>query len=239
MIIWAPCVMIGIWATSAVVGGQPVIPPDFADMNKVLPIMVKKLASPTLGALLAGGIFAAVMSSLDAQFLSLGSLFTNDIVSHYAAKDRFSEKQLVFIGRVFIVVIVAICWWLGMILESKRQGVFALGVWCFSGFASLFPLLFSAIYWRRVTKAGAYASVLAAAATWFWLFRDSEFGKKGELGHWGFTPVTIIFAAATIALILVSLITPPPSQETINKFFTPSPKPLISQSATPRADYAR
>ncbi|MDO8630741.1 MAG: sodium:solute symporter family protein, partial [Phycisphaerales bacterium] len=111
MVIWAPCVIIGIWATSAIINGQPVIPPEFAEANKVLPLMVKKLASPFLGALLAGGIFAAVMSSLDAQFLSLGSMFTNDIVAQYAKKDRFSEKQLVFIGRMFIVVIVAVSWW--------------------------------------------------------------------------------------------------------------------------------
>lgn len=224
MIIWAPCVMIGIWATSAIYEGKPVIPPDFAEANKVLPIMVKKLASPLLGALLAGGIFAAVMSSLDAQFLSLGSMFTNDIVARYTRKNRFTEKQLVIIGRVFIVFIVGISYALGLSLAGQR-GVFALGVWCFAGFASLFPLLFAAIYWRRVTKAGAYASILAAAAVWFWLFRDSDYGALGEHTHWGLTPVTFIFTAATVALILVSLITRPPLPSTVDKFFAPRVDP--------------
>lgn len=219
MVIWAPCVMIGIWATSAVFEGKPVIPPDFAEANKVLPLMVKKLASPLLGALLAGGIFAAVMSSLDAQFLSLGSMFTNDIVARYARKNRFSEKQLVIIGRVFILAIVGISYWLGLSLAEKRQGVFALGVWCFAGFASLFPLLFASIYWRRVTKAGAYASILAAGATWFYLFRDSGYGAIGEHAHAGLTPVTFIFIAATAALIVVSLVTRPPAAATLDKFF--------------------
>ena len=221
MIIWAPCVMIGIWATSAIYDGKPVIPPDFAEANKVLPIMVKKLASPMLGALLAGGIFAAVMSSLDAQFLSLGSMFTNDIVARYARKDRFTEKQLIIIGRVFIFAIVGISYWLGLSLAGKR-GVFALGVWCFAGFASLFPLLFAAIYWRRATKAGAYASILAAAAVWFWLFQDAGYGARGEHTHWGLTPVTFIFTAATVALVLVSLMTRPPAPATVEKFF-PAP----------------
>ena len=94
----------------------------FAEANKILPLIVKKLTSPALGALLAGGIFAAVMSSLDAQFLSLGSMFTNDIVAHYSRKDRFGEKQLVLIGRLFIVAIVAISYWLGLELQSKRPG---------------------------------------------------------------------------------------------------------------------
>lgn len=220
MVIWAPCVMIGIWATSAIVDGQGVIPPDFPRPNGVLPLMVKKLASPVMGALLAAGIFAAVMSSLDAQFLSLGSMFTNDIVAHYAGPSRFTERQLVLISRVFIVVIVGIAYLLALWWRESR--VYNLGVWSFSGFASLFPLLFAAIYWRRVTKAGAYASILAAAATWFWLFGKSEFGKTAEASFMGLTPVTFIVAAATVALIFVSLITSPPSPATVGKFFVPS-----------------
>jgi SSS family solute:Na+ symporter len=218
MIIWLPCVMIGIWATSAVVNGQPVISPEHTNPNLVLPIMVKKLASPLLNALLAGGIFAAVMSSMDAQFLALGSMFANDVAGHYIGKDRFTDRQLVWIGRVFIVIIVAVSYVLALRLEGTR-GVFNLGVWCFSGFASLFPLIFASIYWKRVTKAGAYASLLAAAAVWFYLFKQSGYGRLGEVAYQGLTPVTLIFTAATVALVLVSLVTKPPSPATIEKFF--------------------
>lgn len=217
MVIWAPCVMIGIWATSAILNGQPVIPADFARPNGVLPMIVKKLASPALGAFLAAGIFAAVMSSMDAQFLALGSMFTNDLVAHYVGKDRFTDKQLVFIGRVFILVVVVISYLLALWWRDSR--VFNLGVWCFSGFASLFPVLFAAIYWRRVTKAGVYASILAASAVWIWLFSESQFGKSAEPLHYGLTPVTFIFTAAVVALVLVSLVTRPPSAATVAKFF--------------------
>ncbi len=217
MVIWVPCVIVGLWATSAIHDGQPVIPPEFARPNGVLPLMVKKLASPMMGALLAAGIFAAVMSSMDAQFLAMGSMFANDVVGHYIGRDRFTDRQLVFIGRIFIVIVVAASFLLALSWRESR--VFNLGVWCFTGFASLFPLLFASIYWRRVTKAGAYASLLAAAATWFWLFRDSQYGKLSEQAHWGLTPATLVFAAATVALVAVSLITRAPSRATIEKFF--------------------
>ncbi len=217
MVIWAPCVMIGIWATSAIYNGQPVIPPEFAEPNKVLPMMVRKLASPVMGAFLAAGIFAAVMSSMDAMFLALGSMFANDIAGHYIGRDRFSDRQLVWIGRVFIILVVAVSYFLA--LQWRQSRVFNLGVWCFTGFASLFPVLFASIYWRRATKAGAYASILAAAATWFFLFRDAGYGASGEPVRWGLTPVTFVFTASTLALILVSLITRPPSAATIQKFF--------------------
>ncbi len=217
MVIWAPCVMIGIWATSAIYNGQPVIPPEFAEPNKILPVMVRKLASPVMGAFLAAGIFAAVMSSMDAMFLALGSMFANDIAGHYIGHDRFSDRQLVWIGRVFIVLVVAVSYVLA--LQWRQSRVFSLGIWCFTGFASLFPVLFAAIYWRRATKIGAYASILAAAGTWFYFFREAGYGASGEPVHWGLTPVTLVFGASTLALILVSLITRPPSPSTVAKFF--------------------
>ncbi|MFQ5413484.1 MAG: sodium:solute symporter family protein, partial [Phycisphaerae bacterium] len=83
MIVWVPCVLVGVWATSAALQGHTVIPPGFTNPNAVLAVMLKKLTSPVLGGLLTAGILAAIMSSLDSQFLCIGSIFTNDIVGHY------------------------------------------------------------------------------------------------------------------------------------------------------------
>ena len=164
MLVWVPCVLIGIWATSAIMDGKPVIPPSLTNPNAVLAIMVKKMTNPWLGGFLTAGILAAIMSSLDSQFLCIGSIFTNDIAGHYIAHERLSDRQKVFIGRVFVVCIVAVTYLIAVLW--KTTGVFSLAVWCFSGFASLFPLVFASIYWRRASKAGAYACVLVAAAVW-------------------------------------------------------------------------
>lgn len=217
MIVWVPCVMIGVWATSAIVGGKPVIPPDFPNANAVLAIMVKKLTSPLLGGFLVAGILAAIMSSLDSQFLCIGSIFTNDIVAHYFTRDQLSDKQRVLYGRVFVVVIVVVTYLIAVTFRSR--GVFPMAVWCFSGFASLFPLVFAALYWRRVTKAGAYACVLATAITWSWLFAKSGFGANRAFLFMEMMPVATIFGASTLALVVVSLVTKPPSSRTIEKFF--------------------
>ena len=70
-------------------------------------------------------------------------------------------------------------------LAEPRQ-VFPLGVWCFSGFTGLFPLVFASIYWRRTTKAGAIASVLVTAAAWLWLFQPERLRRRPELFRfWG------------------------------------------------------
>ena len=220
MIVWVPCVLIGVWATSAVVDGKPVIPPGFANPNAVLVVMVKKLATPMVGGFLSAGILAAIMSSLDSQFLCIGSIFTNDIVGHYIGHDKMSDRNKLITGRVFVVLIVLATYLLGLKFATTRS-VFTLGVWCFTGFASLFPLVFAALYWKRTTKMGAYSCVLATAATWIWLFAESGYGANREFLYLGMMPVATIISASTAALVLVSLITRPPSPATVGKFFPP------------------
>lgn len=220
MIVWVPCVLIGAWAAA-----KGVVPPPFYEnpgesANKVLGFLVGK-TSPILGGLLAAGVLAAIMSSLDSQFLCIGTMFTEDLVVHYGGKDRFSDKQVVVLARSFIIAIVVVTYVLSL---ADPPGVFDLGIWCFSGFASLFPLAFAAVYWRGLTKFGAYACVLAAFGTWIWLFSQSNYGKNEEFlltipGGYEVMPVTGMIAASTVALVVVSFITPKPSAETLAKFF--------------------
>ncbi len=223
LVVWFPCVLIGVWATTGLI---KIPPPIAADPNKVLGFMVKSLSGDVLGGFLLAGVLAAIMSSLDSQFLCIGTMFTTDIVLHYAGRDRFSDRQIVRISRGFIIAVVAVCYALSLTNIAQTR-VFQLGIWCFTGFASLFPLAFLAVYWRGLTKWGAYAGVLTTAILWFWMFRQSEFGA---LENWsvdiplGATtlhtmPVASVFLASALVTVLVSCMTPRPSQATLDKFF--------------------
>ncbi len=75
------------------------------------------------------------------------------------------------------MLIVGVTYWLS--LQGYRS-VFVLGVWCFSGFAALFPLVFAALYWKRLTAAGAVSGILAMIGSWLYLFRDSEWGGNRD-----------------------------------------------------------
>lgn len=218
MIVWLPCVLIGTWATSATIDGKPLFPPDF-HANAVLPVLVGKVSTPLLGGLLTAGILAAIMSSLDSQFLCMGTMFTEDIVVHYASENRFTEKQIVTLARVFIVAVVAVTY--GLSLFDPRR-VFTLGIWCFSGFTALVPLVAASLYWKRLTKAGGYACVLVAMASWLWFFHDSGYAADPKYSFLGMLPVATITACSTAAMILVSLLTRPPSDATLKKFFPES-----------------
>lgn len=220
MIVWVPCVMIGLWATAATLpNGDPM---TFANANQVLPKMVNVLVhSPWITGILMAGILAAIMSSLDSQFMCLSTMFTKDVVVR-ATGERFSDKQLLWMGRGFVVCIVAVTYALSLI--KLPVNVFALGVWCFSGFGGLFPIVFAAVYWKRVTKAGAIAALLLSAAVWGGLlYYDLAIYKKdhphGDMLIGGMMPVAAIFTTCLVTLVLVSLATKAPSPGTLAKFF--------------------
>ncbi len=225
LIVWLPCVMIGVWATAPTALG-----PD-AKENLVLAMMVQRLAGPVLAGLLTAGILAAIMSSLDSQFLCLGTMFTNDVVLHYGDRDRFSDKQIVWMARCFVAVIVAATY--GISLLSPRS-IFDTAIWCFSGFVGLFPLVFASIYWRKLTAAGAWASVTTTVVIWNAMFyqwcqlpaKSPPYSFPGS--PWPsaefvlippLMPVVTIFVASSIVLVVVSLLTKPPSEATLTRFF--------------------
>ena len=211
MIVWAPCVLIGVWATSEAAGVPAAVSP-----NAVLTFLVKKLSGPVLTGFLSAGILAAIMSSLDSQFLCMGTMFTNDLVLQYAGRERFSDRQTVWMARGFIIFVVAVTYVLSL---YAQQSVFSLGIWCFTGFASLFPLVVAALYWKRLTKAGAYAAVLGTAVAWLYFFYDSGFGKDRGYTVVGMMPVAVVMMVSLVAMVAVSLATRPPSAGTLAKFF--------------------
>ncbi|TVQ03866.1 MAG: sodium:solute symporter family protein, partial [Planctomycetaceae bacterium] len=236
LIVWLPCVLLGVWATTPLLaeavesvwmargldGPPPAIP---GNPNYILPFMVKTLTPPLLGGFLAAGILAAIMSSLDSQFLCLGTIFNNDIVMHYRGEDRVSQSQQVVWTRGFVIGIVSICYAIYLLTEANAASVFALGIWCFSGFTALFPIVFAAVYWRKLSKAGAYSGLSAAVISWLVLFYFAWTGDQ-NLGSFvvnlplggdqvlALTPVVVMFASSLLTTVGVSLITPPPGPET-------------------------
>ena len=87
--------------------------------------------------------------------------------------------------------------------------------------AAATPLVFAAVHWRRATKAGAYAAILATMTVWAYFFHRSGYGGEYTIAG-GVMPAALCFGAGATALIVTSLLTRPPSQETIDKFFPPA-----------------
>lgn len=210
LLVWLPCILIGVWAAGH---GIESANPN-AVLGKTLAVLV---SSPILSGMLLAGILAAIMSSLDSQFMCMSTMFTHDIAERLASKP-LTDRQKLVMGRIFVVVIVAVVYGLSL-LEPRK--VFELGVWCFSGFSGLFPIVFAAVYWKRATKHGAMAAVLATAVSWTALFWRADFGKASETDtlFLGAMPVLWIVLASIASLVVVSLLTPPPDRKVVARFF--------------------
>lgn len=211
--VWVPSVLLGVLGR--------VDFPDLtvAEANSVLVKMIALHSPEIVAGLLAAGVLAAVMSSLDSQFLSLGSMFTEDIVRHYGFHDRMSEQAQVRAGRLFVVGLVAVIYLLSLVTD---RSIFKLAVWSFTGFASLFPVVAAALFWKRSTKYGAYASILSVVVLWIYFFRLGWESPGYTLGGTGVMPVAFILGVSALSMIVVSLLTQPPRESVLRKFF-PSP----------------
>ncbi|CAM2006984.1 sodium:solute symporter family protein [Acanthopleuribacter pedis] len=214
-IIFYPLCIALVWVPSVLLGMAGAV--DFPGLqgpaaNGVLIMMVEKHAPGVLGGLLAAGVFAAIMSSLDSQTLSIGNMFTQDIVRHYRIGGEVDESRQVWWGRLFIVMILTLTFLLSLVAP---RSIFKLGIWSFTGFAGLLPILIAALFWKRSTAMGAYASVFTTAVAWLYFFNA---GSKTIAGT-DIMAVTVVILLSSVAMVVVSLFTRPPSN--IDKFFPP------------------
>jgi SSS family solute:Na+ symporter len=212
-LVWLPPVLLGVAGTldfPGLIGGQS---------NSILVRMIGLYAPGVLAGLLGAGVFAAVMSSLDSQVLSLGTMFTEDIVDHYGYGDAMTDNQKVASGRIFVAGILLFTY--GLSLFSQRS-IFDLATWSFTGFASLFPIAIAALFWRRSTKVGALACVATVVVLWTYFFSQGWGNRAYTVGDTGVMPVAVILAASTIAMVVGSLLSAPPETARVDRFIAPS-----------------
>jgi SSS family solute:Na+ symporter len=178
--------------------------------------MIHAHAPELLAGFLAAGVCAAIMFSLDSQTLSLGTMFTQDIVRHYGFDDKMTERQQVLAGRLFVVGILLATYLISLVHD---RSIFRLGVWSFTGFAGLFPVVLAALFWKGSTKHGVLASIASVAGLWGWFFVKSSSVPAYSIGGTGVIPAALILVVSAAVLVLVSLMTQPPRQQVLERFF--------------------
>jgi SSS family solute:Na+ symporter len=230
--IWLPCVFLGVAANS--LSDAPRIaqklearealasaPADLpaaeraalrrqASGDDVVLVMLERFAPLWIAGILGAGIMAAVMAS-DSQILALSTMFTEDVFTFYGGTARFGESMQVQMGRLFVVILTLVAY---IVALRAPQSIFDLAVqYAFSGYAALSVLLFAALFWRRSTKWGALAVAVWTAGA---VIYTSQ--VRGGLAWGGLMPVVPITLIAGVLMIVVSLVTPPPSVATLRRY---------------------
>jgi sodium/proline symporter len=205
-VIWTGISMAGACLIGLVAIGY--LPDGLGDNETVFMVLVDALFHPVIAGVLLAAILAAIMSTADSQLLVSSSALAEDFYKALFNKEA-SQEKLVMVGRLAVVGIAIVATILAM---DKDSQVLALVSYAWAGFGAAFgPALILSLYWKKMTKAGAYAGIIIGGVTvvvW-----------KQLSGGW-FDLYEIIpgIVFSFIAILIVSKISTPPS-EAVNKRF--------------------
>ena len=135
---------------------------DLQDSEKIFITLSQLVFNPWIAGFLLAAILAAIMSTIDSQLLVSSSVLTRDIYHAILRKDA-TDKELVWVGRVTVVAIAVIAWYIS---TDENSSVLKLVAYAWAGFGAAFgPLVILSLYNRSVTKNGAIAGMVVGALT--------------------------------------------------------------------------
>lgn len=168
------------------------------------------LATSSLPAILAGfvmaGILAATISSSDSYLLIAASAFAKNIYQG-VCKKKASDKEVMTVTRITLLVIALI----GIVIALDENSViFKIVSFAWAGFGATFgPIMLFSLFWKRTNRAGAIAGMVGGAGMVFlWKLVISKLG--GVFAIYELLPA---FLFSCVCILVVSLLTAPPSKE--------------------------
>ncbi|PKM68559.1 MAG: sodium/proline symporter PutP [Firmicutes bacterium HGW-Firmicutes-2] len=183
-----------------------------ADAEKVFMHMVDGMFIPILSGLFLSAILAASMSTADSQLLVTASSISEDFYKQFFKKNA-DDKELILVGRlsVAIVSVIAI-----LIALNPNSSVFGLVSNAWAGFGAAFgPVILLSLFWKRMNKWGAMAGMISGTLTViFWI----TVAKNFDGAIWQIYEIVPAFIVALVAIVLVSQLTAPPTQEITDEF---------------------
>ena len=168
--------------------------------------LATKSLPPILAGFVMAGILAATISSSDSYLLIAASAFAKNIFQGVAKKNA-NDKQVMLVTRITLLVIALIAI---LIALDEDSVIFQIVSFAWAGFGATFgPLMIFSLFWKRINRAGAIAGMVSGAGMVFlWKLVISKLG--GAFAIYELLPA---FIFSSICIIVVSLLTAPPSKE--------------------------
>lgn len=188
--------------------------------EKVFIKMIIKLFSedvklPLIGGFFLCGILAAIMSTADSQLLVSASSVAEDIVKGIIKKDA-DEKQIFRISRYTVLVIAVLAYIIALNPNNSIMGLVS-NAWAGLG-AAFGPTVLLSLYWKRTNFQGAVAGIASGALTVIaWDYLPIISGQTIGAAT-GLYSLAVGFPVSLLFIIIVSLLTPPPTEEMVTEF---------------------
>lgn len=190
------------------------------DNNAAFPTLVKEIMPLGLRGLLAGGLLAALMSSLASVYNACSTLFTMDI--YQKMRPEASGKQLVKVGRIAtgVVVLLGMAWipLMSRISGTLYQYLQSVQSYLAPPIAAVFLL---GVFFKRLNAKGAYTAmvvgfIIGIIKLTLELFQKDLSGVLLDFATINFLYFCIyLFLFSIVVMVVVSLLTPKPNEEQI------------------------
>jgi len=196
---------VGMWGRTAIPGLEG------AESDAILPLLLTQFTPIWMMGILGAAAFAAMMSTMDSQLLSVTTMIARDFLSRSRLKDA-SEAVMVRISRVLVLVLTLLALILGFLnpIGIIRIIEFALG-----GFACMLAPVLGALYWKRCTSQAALSSVVVSQVFLWGL----ELGFLPASWKFGFLAGPPAIVVGVVILVAVTYVTPAPQDEGTREYF--------------------
>lgn len=177
-----------------------------------------------ISGLVAAGALAAALSTADGLLLTIASALSHDTYYKVFRPQATTQWRLVVSKSLLLVVAVLAA----MVASQKPATILFMVAWAFSlAGAAFFPALVLGIFWKRANKVGAISGmVLGLLVTLYYMVRVQYnaipwlgihgIGMEPWLGIQSTSAGIWGVAVGFLTIIVVSLLSDPPSTETMN-----------------------
>lgn len=184
-------------------------------IHMILKLFINDVSVPLIGGIFLCGILAAIMSTADSQLLVSASSVAEDIVKGILKKDA-KEETIFKISKITVLVIAVLAYIIALNPSSSIMGLVS-NAWAGLG-AAFGPTVLLSLYWRRANFHGAVAGIASGALTvivWDYLpiINGATLGTAT-----GLYSLAVGFVVSLVAIVVVSLLTPAPSEEMKEEF---------------------
>jgi solute:Na+ symporter, SSS family len=176
-----------------------VILPDLGSSDNAFARITTEALPVGITGLVLAAALAAVMSTASAGLLASSTLLANDVYAGFISR---GDHNKVLVSRVTTLLVGIVVLVISLIV-SDVVGALTVAYDLLSG--ALFVPIVGALFWRRATAAGALASMAAGSVVVvIFMVLDGLFAN---------TPIIWGMLASLVVFVVVSLLTPRPSEE--------------------------
>jgi len=186
------------------------------------------LATPEIGGLpyvvsgmVAAGGLAAALSTADGLLLTIANALSHDLYYKMIDPNAPTARRVAISKALLVVVALAAA---GVAAQKPADILFLVSAAFSFAAATFFPPLVLGIFWKRANKWGASLGMIAGLGTTFYYMATTQPWLRGVFGvtspvelWWGILPISAgVFGVPVgiATIIIVSLLTKPPKQET-------------------------